>query len=192
MRNEDYLKKLKGLEMIAGMLSPKYPYHNTEHNRDVSRVARVYGQLEQVSEYNIFILGSAGLIHDLIYVVGRTDNEEKSVETGSIILSKLGYSIDDVKTISRLVLATKLPTNPGDLLEMIICDADKDHLGRDDFWEKSERLRKERNINKERWYISELPRFLRQIKYYTYSAQKLRGHGLEKHLQEVSEWQNQK
>lgn len=43
-------------------------------------------------------------------------------------------------------MATKIPQSPNNLLEQIICDADPDYLGRDDFWKISNNLYHELKI----------------------------------------------
>jgi hypothetical protein len=50
------------------------------------------------------------------------------------VLPGFGYSPQDIKTICAMIMATKIPQSPTNLLEEIICDADLDYLGRDDFY----------------------------------------------------------
>ena len=54
-----------------------------------------------------------------------------------------------------MILATKIPQTPKNLLEQIICDADLDYLGRPDYAENSQLLLQEllltKKINKTEW-----------------------------------------
>ena len=78
--------------------------------------------------------------------------------------------------MAGLILATKLPTNPGeDLLKRIICDADIDNLGRDDFPEKSKAVRAEVGAADGEEWQQGLINFVKGQRFYTPSAQKLRG-----------------
>jgi hypothetical protein len=45
--------------------------------------------------------------------------------------------------MSKMIMATKIPQTPATLPEMIICDADLDYLGRDDFDVISNSLKEE-------------------------------------------------
>jgi hypothetical protein len=49
-------------------------------------------------------------------------------------LAQFKYSDSDIERICGMIMATKIPQNPNNLLEEIICDADLDYLGREDFW----------------------------------------------------------
>ena len=71
-------------------------------------------------------------------------------------LPEYGYSKIQIEKISQLILATKVPQNPKNKLEKIICDADLDYLGREDFIYISDnffRELKEKKIvkNKKEW-----------------------------------------
>jgi hypothetical protein len=48
-------------------------------------------------------------------------------------LPSFGYSEADITTICGMIMATRIPQSPANLLESILCDADLDYLGRDDF-----------------------------------------------------------
>ncbi|MBU0898744.1 MAG: hypothetical protein KKB03_03930 [Nanoarchaeota archaeon] len=166
---------------VVKEVAPNLPYHNFEHMQDVSNLCGIHGKLERVSPDKIFLLKSAGFVHDLIYVPGSKHNEETTVITIKDInmLPKIGYSKGEINFISRMIMATKNPTNPRDIYEMIICDSDLDHLGRDDFPEKSELLRIENGVDEATWYGESQPEFLKDFSFYTNSAKKLRGAKLE-------------
>ena len=142
--------------------------------------------MEGLGSDKVYILEAAGALHDIVYVPERKDNEEKSADLAEELLPRLGYSLREIEEISRLILATKWPTNPKDILEKIICDSDLDSLGRDDFFERGELLRQEWNVGKEKWYTQEVD-FLSKVRYYTDSAQKLRQPKLEENFERLRE-----
>jgi uncharacterized protein len=43
-------------------------------------------------------------------------------------------TINEKEIICQIIMATKIPQEPNGLFEEIICDADLDYLGREDFW----------------------------------------------------------
>ena len=58
---------------------------------------------------------------------------------------KLGNKLDEseLTEVCKMIMATRIPQTPLDHLGEIICDADLDYLGRDDFPEISDGLRLE-------------------------------------------------
>ena len=94
------------------------------------------------------------------------------------ILPQYKYSPEQIEIISELIFATKLPPAPKNKIEMIICDADLDYLGRNDFIPVSQNLFREmyergkiRSI--EEWNRQQYA-FISQHNYYTETARKLR------------------
>jgi hypothetical protein len=74
-------------------------------------------------------------------------------------------------------MATKIPQSPTNLMERVICDADLDYLGRDDYFEISKKLYTEINhkneLSREDWITLQL-NFFTKHQYFTSSAKKLR------------------
>ena len=66
-----------------------------------------------------------------------------SAKLAKEILPEYLYSYKQIDSICEIIMATKLPPRPKNLLEMIICDADLDYLGRSDFIPVSNNLYKE-------------------------------------------------
>ena len=177
--------ELSGLYKIIELIAPRLPYHNYEHLVDVASSCNRYAQMEGVNYQNTLTLVAAGLLHDIFYVIGRKDNEEISAEISNNILSHLGFSQKQIEEVARLIMATKHQGDPQDLLEMIIRDSDLDSLGRDDFFERSEHLRKEWKIDRKEWYIQMQPTYLSQVRYYTKSARERREDKLKKNLEKI-------
>ena len=59
------------------------------------------------------------------------------------ILPAYGLSSKQIETIAKMILSTRLPQTPVTLLEKILCDADLDYLGREDFYDVGGKLLKE-------------------------------------------------
>src|SRR4030042_109443 len=73
------------------------------------------------------------------------DKLEKELGCGLAreFLPKYGYNQTQIDKISEIIMATKLPPKPNNLLEAIICDSDLDYLGRSDMIPVSNTLFKE-------------------------------------------------
>lgn len=181
----NYEKKLKELSEIVKSLAPNLQFHNWTHMQEVDNACKMYAQMEGLDEHNTYILRTAALTHDLYFEVGGIFNEEKTVDITNKILSTLNYTTEEIKKVRKLIMATRLPTNPQNISEKIICDADLDNLGRYDFFEKSELCRIEGGFEKKKWYEKQMPLFLNHVNYYTDSAKKLRGEKLKQNIEDL-------
>ncbi|HPC10397.1 MAG TPA: HD domain-containing protein [archaeon] len=165
--NTIYKKQIEILKKKIKPFAPDYEYHNYSHLLDVFDIVTKLGKKQKLSEHDVFLLQTAALLHDIVYVKGREDNEEKSVEFTKSFLPGLGYSKKDIDSVCDLISVTNLKMEPKTKLEQIIRDADIDNLRRKDFFEKTECLRKEQGVDKNEWYSSYALDFLRNIKFYT-------------------------
>lgn len=182
---ESYAGRIEKAAYVAWRLSSRLPYHNFYHAVDVYSAANVLAHMENVSQEDRFLLKTAALFHDILFRVGYNYNEEISVRWAKKCLPHLGYSPYQIEKVVRLILATKLPTHPESLLEQIICDADLDNLGREDFFERGEVLRTELGaVPGKNWHESQ-KKFLGSHRYYTESARSLRDEGKRRNLEEL-------
>ncbi len=143
MKKNDYETKLNGIQKLVENEMPHLPYHNFRHATDVYAVVGKLAKLEGAGEENTFNLKTAGLLHDVVYIVGAKDNEKKSAEFARKYLPEFGYTLKQIDAVLKLIIATKFPTNPQNNLEEIICDADLNNLSRNDFFKRSKELIKE-------------------------------------------------
>ncbi len=172
-------------------LSPFLYYHNLSHTFDVYESARRLAEMEKVSEHNLKLLQTACFYHDSGMLLRYDGHEQASTEIASQVLPGFGYTREDIKMINSMIMATKLPQNAHSLIEMIICDADLDYLGRDDFFMIAHRLKLEwmergTKHTLRQWYQGQIE-FLGQHRYFTQSAIKLRLEKKKKNLAEIRE-----
>ena len=177
--------RLEILDSVVKDRMPKLPYHNYEHAKSVEEAVSRYSDIINRSYEDKFLLRTAAKIHDIIFVKGRKDNEEKSAEFAEVYLPLILYTPLKIQTIKSLVLATKMPQNPNNYLEQLLCDADLDNLGRLDFFELGEKVRIELGIpDNEKWYEQQL-KFLTNHQYHTDVARTLRDSGKEANVKKL-------
>ncbi|GAB4168236.1 MAG: hypothetical protein Kow00108_01220 [Calditrichia bacterium] len=167
-------------------------YHVPEHTIDVYEKVRFLGTEEGVSEEDIQLLEIAALYHDVGFIERYDNNEEIGARIAGEELPELGFNQEEINTIKNIIMATKMPHNPNTLLEKIICDADLDNLGREDFYIQTELLRLELakngiNVSPRQWYAINLPKLFEMHQYFTETAKRLRNPLKEKHLDEILE-----
>jgi len=183
-------------EYIITKLTKELPdnlyYHSIDHTLDVLKAVETLSYMEKINkEEDLVILKTAALFHDSGYIVKYCNNEVASVQIVCESLPEFGYSLKHIERISKLILSTGVPRKPKNIFEKILCDADLDYLGRDDFYMIGIRLLREWNANDiptslQEWYIQEVY-FLQQHEYYTKSAIKLRLQKMKEHLAELKE-----
>jgi adenylate cyclase len=88
---------------------------------------------EGCSDEEILLLKTAGLFHDVGHTVAYDNHEFYGTEIARDMLPKFNYSKEQIDKICEIIMSTKLPPRPTNLLENIICDSDLDYLGRSDF-----------------------------------------------------------
>lgn len=169
-------------EYVLDMLEEKLPktlyYHNVKHTIDVTTEVELIGYAEGLSEQDIMLLKVAGLFHDSGHIKTYNGHEEVSCEYADEILPQFNYPQEKIDTIKRIIMATKLPHQPADILEAVIQDSDLDYLGRSDFIPVSNMLYKEMTERGAKMTINEWNKiqikFISSHQYYTNTAQSLR------------------
>ena len=125
-------------------LSPKLLYHSYNHIVDVYKSAIRIARNEGVGVRDQMILYTSIFLHDAGFLKSlHKDHEEASCEMARQILPQFAYESEDIEQICGLIMSTKIPQSPRSKLGEIICDADLDYLGRDDFKIYSDNLFKE-------------------------------------------------
>jgi len=131
------------LSRLENELDSRLGYHNITHTLDVLEQAEVLaGQEKIIDKHDLLLLKTAAVFHDSGFLFVYKNHEEKGCEIASESLRNI-FSEEDIKKVCGMIMATKIPQSPNTLLEQIICDADLDYLGRNDFEPISRNLYKE-------------------------------------------------
>lgn len=128
------------------LLSPlnKHYYHSYEHAIDVMQRAIYLSEQENLPVDEIEMMALAGLFHDTGFIVMYDKNEPIWAKIASNYLKSINYDKNKIKLIEQIILATDpYYTNPKNIYEKIIKDADMDNLWRDDFQKRSNDIKKE-------------------------------------------------
>jgi adenylate cyclase len=180
-------------EAILDRLEKELPsylyYHDVKHTIDVVTEVELIGWAEGVNEEEILLLKSAALFHDSGHIMGYDEHELHSCGLAREYLPGYGYSAGQIGKICELIMATKLPPEPKNLLEKIICDSDLDYLGRSDFIPVSntlyEELREQNKIGSlDEWNRMQI-RFISSHQYFTKTARSLREINKQKQIERI-------
>ena len=169
-------------EVILDKLERELPdflfYHNVKHTVDVVTEVELIGWAEGCNDEEILLLKTAALFHDAGHTVSYDDHEYQGTLLAREMLPGYGYTEDQINRICSIVMSTKLPPKPADLLEQIICDSDLDYLGRSDFIPVSNTLFEElkaqdKITNLNDWNRMQV-KFISVHQYFTATARSLR------------------
>jgi class 3 adenylate cyclase len=180
------------LEKLDKGLPKNLYYHNLKHTVDVYTEVELIGRAENVSEEELLILRTAALFHDAGHMIDYDTHEEMSVKLAREILPEYRYSERQIEMISELIMVTKLPPRPKNLLEAIICDSDLDYLGRTDFIPVSNMLYKELHEHGKigslhEWNELQI-KFIEKHQYFTNTARRLRNVNKKSQLENIKKW----
>lgn len=121
------------IQKLKSEITPTLSYHGVHHTIEVLTVCNDYIKRLNINKHDAGLLRTAALFHDTGFIWTYTNHEERGVEFARQILPEWGYQDDEIEAISNMILATKIPQKPMNLLEEVLCDADLDYLGTDRF-----------------------------------------------------------
>ena len=172
------------IRRLENELDPVLTYHSAAHTRDdvMAAVVRLATH-EQINGEDLWLMKVAAAFHDLGYVIerGGQNHEALSTKIAREVLPECGFSEIQIDIVAGMIMATKMPQQPRTYFEEMIVDADLDSLGRSDYFEVSDRLRRElENFGivqtDASWFEGQL-NFLTAHKYFTDVANRLRAQG---------------
>lgn len=177
------------LDKLRRELSEKLTYHGIHHTLDVLAVVGELCQLEAIPPYETILLKTAVLFHDSGFVTTTTGHEEAGCKIARKTLPKYNYTEEEIERICGMIMATMIPQSPKNKLEEIICDADLDYLGREDFYTIGQTLFEElKTFNildtEEKWNQVQVS-FLENHTFFTKTNQERRAPVELKYLQEI-------
>jgi len=166
------------LDKLEKELPPYLFYHNVKHTVDVVTEVELIGWGEGCTDEEILLLKTAGLFHDVGHTVTYDGHEFQGTLIAREMLPKYNYSPEHIEKICAIIMSTKLPPKPTNLLENIICDSDLDYLGRSDFIPVSNTLFEELKAQNKMGSLNDWNKiqvkFISGHQYFTKTARSLR------------------
>jgi predicted metal-dependent HD superfamily phosphohydrolase len=170
------------LQRLETELPPTLHYHSVHHTKDVLTEGIKFGIIGGLRERELELLAIASAYHDAGYLFRLDDNEVLAAELIETTMKVTGtYSEDEIKIVSDMIIDTKLNdlgcifvrTISSHIAEYLL-DADLSNLGRDDFFDKGELLKKELSLSHDIFYSLTL-KLLDKHQWHTEAADGLRG-----------------
>lgn len=179
MNEPDYCGAVAyALTRLKNELSAKLTYHNFWHtHEDVLPASQRLARSMGVSAEDLQLLEVAAVFHDFGFLEKRANHEMVGARMVAQVLPGFGFSGRQIEAVIGMIMATRLPQSPCNLLEEILADADLAVLGRQDFMVRNAALRQERanfgqTVPLKRWCEQQVA-FLKDHAYFTAVAQTL-------------------
>lgn len=137
------LKKAQSyvFQFFKERLNIEYVYHDYTHTYETVQAVGELGVGNGLKKEDIEMVKLAAWFHDTGYVDTIEGHEESSLKYLRVFLEEYEYPEEKIQLIEGCIMATKMPQNPKNIYEEILCDADLYHLGSKNFFEKSNLLR---------------------------------------------------
>jgi predicted metal-dependent HD superfamily phosphohydrolase len=168
------LSKIFASAMLLRDLPATYSFHNLEHTQSVVRAARLIGRASQLSDEQLDIALIAAWFHDVGYVEGPYEHEQRSAAVAVRMLTHWGADKHKASAVFRTIIATKMPQCPTDIIGMVLCDADLAHLASKDYetkalklWQELKTTRDIRLVSERSWLLLNID-FLKEHHYFTH------------------------
>ena len=181
-------------ELFRDELPDGIKYHDANHTlhptKGVVAVANSIALSEKISEHDRELLVTAAYFHDTGYIREYDKNEPIAARMAGRILKLIGYKPSEIKKVQKMIRSTDLELEPKTHVEKILCDADLDHFGREDFFKLDGKLREGRRArgidvsDESKWYKGTL-KIIQKHQYYTESQIKLREEEKQKNIKRL-------
>ncbi len=188
------VKRLNDLEdYVFNKLQEELPkqmyFHNAELARQVYNHSYLISKSENLDIEKTLKVRTASLLLYLGFINNYRNSEVESVNIANEILSGFQYNDRQKNIITNLILSTKPPFEPGNLMEQIMIDAKMEYLGRVDYIKNYKLLFLEENemlSPKEisQWKLEQIE-LMENFEYYTAGARRLREISFEEQIERL-------
>ncbi|MCI5058689.1 MAG: DUF5706 domain-containing protein, partial [Flavobacteriales bacterium] len=170
-------------------------YHDYNHTAEVVKAAKKIGKAYGLEENSMILLELAAWFHDTGYSKKYYGHEEVSAKLAEQFMKENAFEEKDIEAVKLAIMGTIWPQRPSNEIGEILCDADMAHFGSKDYFDKSELLRLEWELNDKfpkdfTWPESEIS-FLTQHAYFTECAEKDLAKRKQKNILKLKEIQSQ-
>jgi uncharacterized protein len=188
MKGYNKLRK-KSWDLLNSGLPRELYYHSIRHTKSALKNCEAYIGYFNINSYDSKLLRIGVLLHDIGFTVSLDNHEVEGAKIATKLMRQYDFSKNDIEVVTGLILATRMPQRPTNLMQRIICDVDLDYLGRKDFYEISDLLYRELLERSElfdrlQWNRIQIE-FLEKHSYHTEFAKKRRQGSKESRIAEL-------
>lgn len=180
------LRKLPIIAAALGRLKNELPkvlkYHVAEHTDDVMKEALTFAIHDNLLPRDLELLAIAAVFHDIGFVYNIQENEALAAQTAKeAMVAAKSYGEQEIECVAQMIMSTqvrKTPEGPRQVasneLSKYLLDADVSNLGREDFFDKAELVRKEIQFASREIFYAGLIGFMLAHQWYSKAAKAMR------------------
>ena len=141
------------VQRLVSSLDPTLYYHSPDHTKDVLRQSMELAQEDALDSRDVLLLAIAAAFHDAGFLEQRPKNEPIGAQMAVQAMAESGrFTESEQQLVEQMILDTQLVMEgPAQIsnsrLSPWLLDADLANLGREDFWQQTELLAKELNMD---------------------------------------------
>lgn len=135
---------------LSKNIHSNFVYHNLAHTQRVVESVKEIAESLKLDNIALENLVIAAWFHDIGYVEGSDNHEQKSIKIAAKFLKENNFDEKRIQVVSEVILATEMNSVPKNILEEIIRDADCAHLASKDFIDYTSLLRREWELSLEK------------------------------------------
>ena len=153
-------------------LNSGYRFHGIDHTREVVRAARKIANECKLGTQDATLVQIAAWYHDTGFSISPFNHEFHSKEIARQFLMANSFPKSYIDQVIDCIRTTRMPQQPKNLIEAVICDAVMYHLAGNEYWKKNISLKREqefitnKKIRDDQWCHENL-NFLTQHRYCT-------------------------
>ena len=184
------------MSKLEAELDKNLYFHNLEYSKHIYEHNGLLAKAAELDLEETVCLRTATLLLNIGFIGGYENYENRSAEYSRIILPEYNYSEKQITIISNLILSSKWPPDPKNMLEMVMYDTKMEYIGRADYIRLYKLLFLEQNHFLKSIDVLEFKRkqleILQTYSFYTESARRLREISLEDQVQKIKDddWKN--
>jgi adenylate cyclase len=166
-------------------------FHNFEYAKRLYEHSSLLAKASELDLEETLLIRTSALLLNVGYTEGYVNQENRSAEYARNILPEYSYSEKQITVITNLILSTKWPPEPGNLLEMVLYDTKMDYVGRADYLRLYKLIFLEQNQYMKSVDVNEFKRkqldIIRQYEFFTESARRLREISVEDQISKIKD-----
>jgi hypothetical protein len=128
------------LDQLRWKTPTQHSFYGYEHTLNMFQAAEQLIIMENVKGENAIMVKTAVLLLNAAVLEDENCSPEISARLARRWLPEFGYTTKNILLINGMLLSTRSPQRPQNLLEKIVCDASTEYLGREDYPYWAEKL----------------------------------------------------
>lgn len=184
------------MSKLEAELNKNLFFHNLEYSKHIFEHSGLLAKAAELDLEETLCLRTAILFLNTGFIGGYDNHENRSAEYSRIILPEYNYSEKQISIVSNLILSSKWPPDPKNMLEMVMYDTKMEYIGRADYIRLYKLIFLEQNHFQKSVDVLEFKRkqleILQTYSFFTESARRLREISLEDQVQRIrdDDWKN--